>query len=83
MTGREFVGVLETLGFAVRRRCKSFVWLSRGEQTLMVDEEATIPEAFIQRIVAAPSRPPPSSSARRPSSLGPCCDQSPRTVPKA
>ena len=51
MTGREFVAALETHGFSVRRRSRSFVWLARGEQTLMVDEDATIPEAFLQRIV--------------------------------
>lgn len=51
MTGREFVAALETHGFSVRRRSRSFVWLARGEQTLLVDEDATIPEALLQRIV--------------------------------
>jgi hypothetical protein len=66
MTGRQFVVALESQGFVTRRRCKSFVWLARGEQTLMVDEEATIPEAFLARLLVPPSRPPASVTARQP-----------------
>jgi hypothetical protein len=62
MTGREFVGELERVGFVIRRRSRTFVWIARGEQTLMLDEEADVPESFIRRILAH-SMPP--ASARR------------------
>ncbi|MDB4944375.1 MAG: hypothetical protein JWP97_3909 [Labilithrix sp.] len=86
MTGREFVGALEKHGFTVRRRSRSFVWLLRGDQSLMVDEEANVPDAFLERLLgpsARPSRAPRSS--RRPSlsrSLGSIGSPA-RAVPKA
>lgn len=80
MTGREFVAALEKYGFTVRRRSKSFVWLLRGEQSLMVDEDSTVPDAFLERLLA--SAPPPS---RRPSRSGALSmfGSSPRETPKA
>jgi hypothetical protein len=62
MTGREFVSELERKGYVVRRRSRTFVWIARGEQTLMLDEESDVPDAFVGRILAA-SMPP--ASARR------------------
>lgn len=85
MIGREFVRALETQGFVVRRRCKSFVWLSRGEQSLMVDEDAIIPQGFLDGVLGRRSHPPPSAVGlrpSRPSSLG-SLGRSPRPVPKA
>lgn len=78
MTGREFVEALEMHGFGVRRRSKSFVWLARGEQTLMVEEDATIPEAFLARLLGPHA--PPSRRPSRPTSLRP--GQISRMVPK-
>jgi hypothetical protein len=62
MTGRDFVSELERKGFVVRRRSRTFVWVARGEQTLMLDEEADVPDTFVLRILAH-SMPP--ASARR------------------
>lgn len=66
MTGREFVVELERLGFAIKRRCRTFVWIARGEQTLMLDEEAIIPDNFMATILGSHVRSPPSG--RSPSS---------------
>ena len=84
MTGREFVGALERNGFTIRRRSKSFVWLMRDEQSLMVDEESTVPEAFLDRLLGAGSRAPLSSGRRtsRSRDLG-LLGSSPRETPKA
>ena len=89
MTGREFVGALEKHGFTVRRRSKSFVWLLRGDQSLMVDEESTVPEAFLERLLGAA---PQSRHSRAPLSAGRRTSRSrelalvggsPRETPKA
>ena len=89
MTGREFVGALEKHGFTVRRRCKSFVWLLRGEQSLMVDEDSMVPETFLERLLGSVtttrhSRAPLSAGRRtsRSSQLG-LLGTSPRETPKA
>jgi hypothetical protein len=70
MTGRDFVAELERQGFVVRRRSRTFVWVARDEQTLMLDEEAQIPDVFVMRVLGGgrsrPSRAP--TSARRPTS---------------
>lgn len=71
MTGREFVGALELQGYTIRRRCKGYVWLARGEQTLMVEEDASIPEAFLEALLSPRARP------SRPSAVG-----VPSTAPK-
>ena len=63
MSGREFVAELERKGFVVRSRSQSFLWVARGEQTLMLDEESEVPDAFVFRILSA-SMPP--ASGRRP-----------------
>jgi hypothetical protein len=60
MTGREFVSELEQKGYVVRRRSRTFVWIARGEQTLMLDEEADVPDTFVIRILAH-SMPPVST----------------------
>lgn len=60
MTGREFVSELEQKGYVVRRRSHTFVWIARGEQTLMLDEEADVPDTFAVRILAH-SMPPVST----------------------
>ena len=65
MTGREFVLELEREGFAVKRRCRSFVWIARGEQTLMLDEDATVPDKFLHSVLGPRSQPPPASVRRR------------------
>jgi len=80
MTGREFVQALETQGFIVKRRSSSFVWLARGDQSLMVDEEAVIPQAFLESLLGRGSQPPARQS--RPSSLR-ALGHFPRAVPKA
>jgi hypothetical protein len=69
MVGREFVGELERHGFVVRRRSRSFVWVARGEQTLMLDEEATVPEGLLARLLAPHSCPPPTSLRPRASTI--------------
>lgn len=61
MTGRDFVVELERHGFVVRRRSSTFLWVGRGEQTLMLDVEATVPETYLARILATRSRPPMST----------------------
>jgi hypothetical protein len=65
MNGRDFVVELERHGFVVRRRSRTFVWIARGDQTLMLDVEATVPDTYLARILAPRSRPP--VSVRRPS----------------
>ena len=70
MVGRDFVLALERHGFVIKRRSRSFVWISRGEQTLMLDEEASVPDGFLARLLGTSSCPPPGSSiAPRPSSV--------------
>ena len=68
MTGRELVVVLERHGFIVRRRSRSYVWVARGEQTLMLDEEASVPEAYLARILDPGSASAPSSRRSHPPS---------------
>ena len=63
MNGRDFVAELERHGFIVRRRSSTFVWVARGDQTLMLDVEATVPDTYLARILAPRPRPP----AERPS----------------
>lgn len=58
MNGRDFVAELELRGFLVKRRSRSYVWLARGEQMLMVDEEAAIPEAYLANILRHAAHPP-------------------------
>jgi len=84
MTGREFVVALETQGFVVRRRSSSFVWMGRGDQVLMVDLESTIPDGFLDTLLASKkSYSPPSGGRRsRPSSLR-GLGHFPRSIPKA
>jgi hypothetical protein len=66
MTGHDLVEALEREGFKIRRRCRSYVWIARGQQTLMLDEDATVPDAFLERLLGPRSHHPPSSK-RRPS----------------
>jgi hypothetical protein len=66
MTGRQFVAELERKGFVIRRRSRTFVWIARGEQTLMLDEEADVPDAFVLRVLQH-SMPPGSRRSGRPS----------------
>lgn len=54
---------LELQGFVIRRRSKTFVWIARGEQTLMLDMEADVPDAFAVRVLASSHAP---VSTRRP-----------------
>ncbi|MDB4934987.1 MAG: hypothetical protein JWP87_1959 [Labilithrix sp.] len=61
MTGREFVVELERQGFVIRRRSRSFIWVARGDQTLMLDEDATIPDVYVMRLLGPRSRPPMST----------------------
>ncbi|AKV03122.1 hypothetical protein AKJ09_09785 [Labilithrix luteola] len=61
MTGRELVAGLELAGFQIRRRSKTFVWLGRGEQVVMVDEESTVPDDMLDRLLRS-SRPQVSAS---------------------
>ena len=80
MNGREFVKALETQGFSIKRRSSSFVWLARADQSLMVDEDALIPQAFLETLLGKRSHPPARQS--RPSSLR-ALGHFPRSVPKA
>jgi hypothetical protein len=52
MNGRDFVVELERNGFVVRRRSSTFVWVARGDQTLMIDVESTVPDAYLARVLA-------------------------------
>jgi hypothetical protein len=80
MTGRELSDALEEAGFVVRRRSTSFVWMARGDQVLMIDLEARIPEGYAARILGVTLVPPESGVARSASSaLG----SFPRAMPKA
>ena len=63
MTGRQFVAELERRGFVVRRRSRTFVWIARGEQTLMLDEEADVPDAFVLRVLQHTIQPASSRLA--------------------
>lgn len=51
MVGRELVEQLERHGFIVKRRSRSFVWIARGEQAVMLDEEASIPEGILAHLL--------------------------------
>ncbi len=83
MTGRDLVVELERHGFVIRRRSRSFVWIARGDQTLMLDEEATVPDTYLARILTPPTRSPtsirPPNSTRRPASGRPSGRPSKRT----
>jgi hypothetical protein len=65
MNGRDFVVELERRGYVIKRRSRTYVWISRGEQVLMLDEEATVPEHFLINVLG-PSRPPPSRRSGAP-----------------
>jgi hypothetical protein len=64
MTGRDFVVELERHGFVIRRRSRSYVWIARGEQTLMLDEEASVPDTYLARILGPRTLPPSSGRIR-------------------
>jgi hypothetical protein len=68
MTGRQFAQALEAEGFVIRRRSTSYVWMARGEQTLMIDIDATMPDGLLERLLADTTTPP--SRRSRPSALG-------------
>jgi hypothetical protein len=61
MVGRAFVLELLRHGFIVKRRSRSLVWISRGEQRLMLDEEAEVPDGLLARLLTA-TVPPPASA---------------------
>jgi hypothetical protein len=65
MVGRDFVLALERHGFVIKRRSRSFVWVSRGEQTLMLDEDASVPDGFLARLLGTSTSPPPSVAPRQ------------------
>lgn len=69
MLGRDFVLALERHGFGIKRRSRSFVWISRGEQSLMLDEEASVPDGFLARLLGTSASPPPRSVVPRQSSV--------------
>lgn len=53
MTGRDLVVGLERAGFSERRRSRSFVWLARDEQVLMVDEESVVPDDLLDKLLGS------------------------------
>lgn len=56
MTGRDLVVGLERAGFSERRRSRSFVWLARDEQVLMVDEETVVPDDLLDKLLGISER---------------------------
>ena len=51
MLGRDLLAALEREGFTVSRRAKSFLWLRRGEETLLLDEDAELEDVVVERIL--------------------------------
>jgi hypothetical protein len=52
MKGHELVSALEGEGFRVSRRSKSYVWLARGGDELLVEVEGEIEEKIWREILA-------------------------------
>jgi hypothetical protein len=67
MNGRDFVLELERRGYVIQRRSRTYVWISRADQVLMLDEEATVPEHFLAKVLGRGSHPPPSRRSGAPS----------------
>ena len=59
MTGRELVCGLQRAGFSERRRSRTFVWLARDEQVVMVDEETTLPDDMLEKLLGSDPRSQP------------------------
>jgi hypothetical protein len=56
--GPDLLATLERAGFTVSRRSKSFVWLVRGEDQLLIDVNADIEDNLAREIIAHATRPP-------------------------
>lgn len=57
MLGRDLLAVLEREGFTVTRRAKSYLWLRRGEETLLLDEDAEVADVVAERIIEHARKP--------------------------
>jgi hypothetical protein len=52
MIGKELISALEREGFAIRRRSKAYVWIGRGDDVLLVDEEAEVSDEVAAQLIA-------------------------------
>lgn len=52
MIGRELAALLEREGFGVIRRSRSYVWLGRGKDVLMVDVDSDVDDELAQELLA-------------------------------
>lgn len=59
MLGRELAAVLEREGFSVARRSRSYVWLERGRDSLLVDLDADIEDEVANQLLERARRAPP------------------------
>jgi hypothetical protein len=57
MNGKDLIGALEREGFAIVRRSKSYVWVGRGKDTLLVDEEGEVAEDIAQQLITRAKNP--------------------------
>jgi len=57
LLGRDLRTALEREGFTVSRRAKSYLWLRRGEEVLLLDEDADVADVVAERILEHARRP--------------------------
>ena len=57
MTGKELAEALAREGFVVVRRSKSLTWLRRGEDALLVDENAEVADDVAQQFITRARAP--------------------------
>lgn len=51
MTGSQLLAALELYGFTIVRRSKSCVWVSRGNDVLMLDHDGDIDDDVAKKIL--------------------------------
>jgi uncharacterized protein YaaQ len=57
MLGRELLAALEREGFTITRRAQSYLWLQRGEETLLLDADADVADVVAERILEHARKP--------------------------
>lgn len=58
MTGSALIALLEQHGFSIVRRAKSYVWVGRGNDVLLVDEEAELEDEVVNALLEQARRLP-------------------------
>jgi Holliday junction resolvase len=55
--GRELIEALEREGFAVVRRSTSYVWLGRGKDVLLLDQDGEISDDVAHQLLERARKP--------------------------